>query len=40
MRSPIARLDVVIVPLTVHYKSTLPSSNPRVMERFTAVETA
>jgi len=32
---------MVIVPSKVHYKSTLPPSNPKaVMERFTAVKTA
>jgi hypothetical protein len=37
----IVKLEMVIVPLKVHYKSTLPSNNPKaVMEkRFTVVKT-
>ena len=38
MRSRIVRFEMVIVPLKVHYKSTLPPSSPRVMERFNATE--
>ncbi|MCY7383048.1 MAG: hypothetical protein LH628_10810, partial [Microcoleus sp. CAN_BIN18] len=36
----IVKLEMVIVPLKVHYKSTQESNNPKaVMERFTVVKT-
>ncbi len=40
MRERVAPFEVVIVPPLVHYIHYTFSSNPRVMQRFTAVETA